>query len=193
MKWKCPVWSVRYLVLTVLVLVFATPASAILFYTFLPNNGAGVTVFVPPRVVDPAAVAVPPGFCIEPVVTNLTYPVAVFTDEKDLLYILESGYAYGEDFVQPRLLRVEVDSKITEVMRGEAGALWTGASFHRGNFYVSEGFGKKGGRILRVTKAGQVTVLVDGIPSQGDHHTNKPVTAVLRYTWVSAGSEKLRT
>src|SRR4029079_12476266 len=66
--------------LLLLVLGVATPASAILFYTFLPSNGAGMTAFAPPRVVDPAAVAVPPGFCVEPVVTGLTYPVAVFTD-----------------------------------------------------------------------------------------------------------------
>ena len=110
--------SVRYLALVALLLGFATPASGILFYTFLPSNGAGEAVFVPPRVIDPAAVAVPPGFCIEPVVTGLTYPSAVLTDETDRLYVLEAGYAYGEDFVLPRLLRVEADGKIVEVAKG---------------------------------------------------------------------------
>src|SRR5690348_11344492 len=90
----------------VLLLGVASPASAILFYTFLPSNGAGKAVFAPPRRVNPADVAVPPGFCIEPVVTCLNYPTAVVTDEQDRVYVLESGYSYGEDFAPPRLLRV---------------------------------------------------------------------------------------
>ena len=115
---RCRV-SARYPVLLLLLLGFATPASAILFYTFLPSNGAGMAAFAPPRVIDPAAVAVPPGFCVEPAVTGLTYPVAVFTDEKDLLYIVESGYSYGEDFVIPRLLRLEPTGRVTEIAKGE--------------------------------------------------------------------------
>jgi glucose/arabinose dehydrogenase len=184
---RCRV-SARYPVLLLLLLGFATPASAILFYTFLPSNGAGMAAFAPPRVIDPAAVAVPPGFCVEPAVTGLTYPVAVFTDEKDLLYIVESGYSYGEDFVIPRLLRLEPTGRVTEIAKGEPGALWTGASFHKGDVYVSEGFGKKGGRILRVSKDGKQTVLVDGIPSQGDHHTNKPVVGPDGYVYFGVGT-----
>ena len=49
-----------------LVLGCTGPAWAILFYTFLPSNGAGMAVFNPPRNVNPADVAVPPGYCIEP-------------------------------------------------------------------------------------------------------------------------------
>src|SRR5438105_13370390 len=90
-----------------LVLGCTSPAWAILFYTFLPSNGAGKAVFSPPRRVNPADVAVPPGYCIEPVVTGLTYPSAVITDEQDRVYLLESGYSYGEDFAPPRLLRVD--------------------------------------------------------------------------------------
>lgn len=56
----------------VLAVTTVTPASAILFYSVLPSNGAGQTAFRGVRQVSPAAVAVPPGYCIEPVVTDLT-------------------------------------------------------------------------------------------------------------------------
>src|SRR4051794_9200230 len=105
-----------------LVLGCTSPAWAILFYTFLPSNGAGKAIFNPPRAVDPADVAVPPGYCIEPVVTGLTYPTAVVTDEKDRVYVLESGYSYGEDFAAPRLLRVEGDGKLSVIATGDAKA-----------------------------------------------------------------------
>src|SRR3954465_13112670 len=96
MRLRLPVGTVRYPALLLLLLGLASPASAILFYTFLPSNGAGMTDFVPPRVIDPTAVAAPPGLFAEPGLHGLTYPVAVFTDEKDRLYVVESGYAYGE-------------------------------------------------------------------------------------------------
>ena len=60
---------------TLLVLLgLAAPARAILFYTFLPPNGAGKAQFQPPRSIDPSAVGVPCGYCIEPVAVGLTYP-----------------------------------------------------------------------------------------------------------------------
>jgi hypothetical protein len=43
------------------VLGFASPAQAILFDTFLPSHGAGKAIFSPPRQINPADVAVPPG------------------------------------------------------------------------------------------------------------------------------------
>jgi glucose/arabinose dehydrogenase len=156
-------------------LLVANPAPGILFYTFLPWNGAGKA---PPRAVrhvNPADVRVPPGYCIEPVVVGLTYPTGVVTDEHDRVYVLESGYSYGEDFQVPRLLRVEPTGQLTEVARGENNGPWTGVSYHQGAFYVSEGGELKGGRILKITPDGKVAVLLDGIPSMGDHHTNRPV------------------
>src|SRR5215210_586018 len=105
MKWRSR--RVPYVALALVVLGLAVPAKAILFYTFLPHNGAGKAQFHPPRPIDPSAIGVPCGYCIEPVVTGLTYPTAVVTDEHDQVYILEAGYSYGEDFRQPRLLRLE--------------------------------------------------------------------------------------
>ena len=77
-------WT-RYRILASLLLavLLVSPASAILFYTFLPSNGAGDAVFTSPRQVNAADVAVPPGYCIEPVVTGLTYPTAVITESSE--------------------------------------------------------------------------------------------------------------
>lgn len=155
-------------------LLAALPAQGVLFYSFLGWNGAGKA---PPRAVrnvNPADVAVPPGYCIEAVATGFTYPSAVITDEEDRVYVLEAGYSYGEDFQVPRLLRVD-PAGVTEVARGENNGPWTGMSYHKGAFIVSEGGELKGGRILRITKDGKITVLLDKIPSTGDHHTNRPV------------------
>src|SRR5438067_138848 len=117
------------------VLGVTSPAWAILFYTFLPSKGAGKAVFSPPRQIDPADVAVPPGYCIEPVVTGLNYPTAVVTDEQDRVYVLESGYSYGEDFAPPRLLRLEPTGQPAVVATGDDKAgPWTGMSYHQGAF-----------------------------------------------------------
>jgi glucose/arabinose dehydrogenase len=168
--------SLGYLALLGLAVGSVSPAGAILFYTFLPSNGSGENVaFLPPRQINPADVAVPPGYCIEPVVTGLTYPTAVVTDEQDRVYVLEAGYSYGEDFRQPRLLRVEPDGQLSEIAVGRNNGPWTGMSYHQGAFYVAEGGELEGGRILRITADGKTTALVEGIPSMGDHHTNRPV------------------
>ena len=79
MKWRPR--RLRALALALVVLGLAAPARAILFYTFLPHNGAGEAHFCPPRRLDPSAIGVPCGYCIEPVACGLTYPTAVVTDE----------------------------------------------------------------------------------------------------------------
>src|SRR4051794_27728411 len=80
-----------------------------------------------------------PRYCIEPVVVGLTYPTAVVTDECDRVYVLEAGYSYGEDFRQPRLLRVEPGGAVSVIAVGRNNGPWTGMSYHQGAFYVSEG------------------------------------------------------
>src|SRR4051812_11919659 len=110
--------AIGLLIVVTLGVLVASQAQAILFYTFLPSNGAGKAVFSPPRRLNPADIAVPPGYCIEPVVTGLTYPTAVVTDEQDRVYVLESGYTYGEDFTAPRLLRVEENGQLAVIATG---------------------------------------------------------------------------
>ena len=182
--------SLRFMALLLLVLGFTSPAAAILFYTFLPSNGAGYAFFRPPRHINPADIAVPPGYCIEPVITGLTFPSSVVTDEQDRVYVLEAGYSYGEDFAPPRLLRLEADGQVSIIAIGDANAgPWNGMSYHQGAFYVSEGGELRGaGRVLRITMDGQITTLVDGLPSAGDHHANRPVVGADGYLYFGVGT-----
>lgn len=60
------------------------------------------------------------------------------------------------------------------VASGGSNGPWNGVVFHEGNFYVAEGGQREGGRILRITRGGEVTALISDLPSVGDHHTNGP-------------------
>src|SRR5215211_2000181 len=130
MRCRAPLVAVALSAL--LTTVFGASAHAIVFYSILPPNGAGQTTFSPPRRVSAADVGVPPGYSIEAVVTGLTYPTAVVTDEADQIYILEAGYSYGEDFKVARLLRLEADGQLTEIAQGGDNGPWTGMSYHDG-------------------------------------------------------------
>ena len=89
--------------------------------------------------------------------------------------MVESGYAYGEVWTTPRLLRIEPNGQTAVVATGERNGPWTGVAYYQGAFYVAEGGEHDGGRILRITPTGQVSVLLDHLPSFGDHHTDGPV------------------
>ncbi|HEU5075185.1 MAG TPA: PQQ-dependent sugar dehydrogenase [Polyangiaceae bacterium] len=135
----------------------------------------------------PSDVLVPADFEIEPVVRGLTFPSGVTFDDRGVVYVVESGYSYGETFATARLLRVEPDASTHVVATGTNGP-WTGVSFHAGNFYVSEGGQSEGGRILRITPSGERRVLVEGLPGQGDHHTNGPVVSPDGWVYFGQGT-----
>ena len=139
-------------------------------FPLLPSRGGGQTEFEGPRVADAADVAVPAGYEVEVVAEGLTFPTDVTFDEQGNVYVLEAGYSYGEVFTVPRLLRVSADGGKDVVAEGESGP-WNGVAYSDGSFYVA---GKDGdfGAILRVTTTGEVTTVLGGLPSLGDHHTN---------------------
>ena len=141
-------------------------------YTLQPSRGGGQTDFEAPRRLNSADIALPPGYRIEPVVSRLTFPTAAVFDEQNRLYVVETGYSYGEVFGKSQLLRIEPDGRKTEIAFGD-NPPWTGASFHNGAFYISEG--GTPGRILRITLDGRVTRLVDNLPPRADHFTDRPV------------------
>jgi glucose/arabinose dehydrogenase len=144
-------------------------------YAIRPSSGAGQTTFNGPRAFSPEAIAVPQGYRIELVASGLTFPVGAAFDDSGRLHVVESGYSYGEDFTEPRLLRLEADGRATLVASGQRGGPWTGVTFHQGNFYVADGNVLEGGRILRIGPGGQMHAVVSGLPSFGDHHSNGPV------------------
>jgi glucose/arabinose dehydrogenase len=143
-------------------------------YVLLPSSGGGQTSYTGERRLEPNDVALPPGYKIEVVTSGLTFPSAVAFDNENISYVLEAGYSYGEVRTVPRLLRVLEDGSTEVVVMGE-NPPWNGLTFAEGAFYVAEGGTFEGGRILRVDLDGNVTPIVTGLPSFGDHHTNGPV------------------
>src|SRR5688572_18643892 len=114
-------------------------------YMMRPSSGAGENAGPTPRTLSPAAIALPTGHQIELVASGLTFPVGAALDDGGLLHVVESGYAYGEDFTEPRLLRIEPDGRAVPIASGGKGGPWTGVVFHQGNFYVADGNVLEGG------------------------------------------------
>jgi hypothetical protein len=127
------------------------------------------------REVNAGDIALPEGYSIEAIAHGLTFPTAVAFDEKGDLYAIEAGYCYGEAFGTPRLLRIPANASPQTIATGTNNGPWTGVIFQGGNFYIAEGGVNQGGRILRVSLQGEMTPVVEGLPSFGDHHTDGPV------------------
>ncbi len=134
---------------------------------------------------DSSGVALPSGYGIERVASGLTFPTGITFDGAGRLYVIEGGYSYGERFTRPRLLELQAGGTSREVAAGEEhDGPWTGVQHAGDAFYIAEGATVRGGRILRLSRDGQRTVLVADLPSRGDHHTNGPV---VRDGWVYFG------
>ncbi len=153
-------------------------------YGVRPSSGGGdisKKTAQAPRKVNPADVALPRGYRIEAVATGLTYPSGITFDDSGTAYVVESGYSYGEDWQEPRLLRIGPGAQLTVIAAGDSNGPWNGVAWHRGGsgsdeaFYVAEGGQLKGGRILRIRRDGKQDVVLDELPSYGDHHSNGPV------------------
>jgi glucose/arabinose dehydrogenase len=144
-------------------------------FVMRPSSGGGQTSFRPPRHVDAGDIALAPGYRIEPVAVGLNMPTGVAFDGSGAVYVTESGYCYGEVWSTPRLLRIGGDGSKSVVASGGRNGPWNGVAYGHGSFYVAEGGVLEGGRILRISRGGGKSVLVSGLPSVGDHHTNGPV------------------
>ncbi|PPK85630.1 hypothetical protein CLV84_2533 [Neolewinella xylanilytica] len=145
-------------------------------YGLLPSKGGGQLSYTPQgRTPDPEDVLLPEGYRIEVVADGLTFPTAVAFDGDGTPHVIEAGYSYGEVFLQPKLLRIGADGDTTLVYAGERNGPWNGITFDDGYFYIAEGGQLEGGKILQVSEAGTAEILVENLPSLGDHHTNGPV------------------
>jgi glucose/arabinose dehydrogenase len=133
-------------------------------------------------------IAIPEGYQIEALAQGLTYPTAITFDEAGQLYVTEAGYSYGEVWTQPRLLRLDGKGKTTQIATGGKNGPWSGLSYFRDAFYVSEGGTLEGGRILKITKDGRLTPLVENLPSRGDHFTTGPVISPEGYLYFGQGT-----
>lgn len=122
---------------------------------------------VPPS--EASAAQVPDGFRVEVVMSGLTYPTSVEFDDSGAMYVAEAGYSYGDSSETPRILRVTTDGEVGVVASGSSlvgpvnDLLW-----HEGQMYVSHR-----GLISVIESSGEVRDLVEGLPSDGDHHNNQ--------------------
>ena len=114
-----------------------------------------------------------PGYKIETVVKGFTYPTSIALDDQGNVFIGESGFSYGPAKVQGggKIKRVEPSGRVTTIASGFEGPL-TGLTWHKGSFYVATG--SHPGKIHRVSN-GTRKVLVDGLPTGGDHYTSNIV------------------
>ncbi|MDB6068705.1 MAG: Glucose/sorbosone dehydrogenase-like protein [Pedosphaera sp.] len=144
-------------------------------YNMRSSNGGGQAHFVTPRFVNSPDIAVLDGYRIDMVASGLNFPTGVTFDDQGQVYVVESGYSYGEVWTVPRLVRIDAQGAVTEIARGAKNGPWTGVTFHDGNFYVCEGGVLEGGRVLRISPTGEITALISNLPSYGDHHVDGPV------------------
>lgn len=143
-------------------------------YKTRSSEGGGQTEFMPPRKTVAADIVVPQGYSVEVVATGLTFPTGVAFDDQGRPHVVEAGYSYGEVWTTPRLVRIESSGSLTPIASGARNGPWTGVAFSAGDFYIAEGGELEGGKILKVSPDGQTTVLIDRLPTMGDHHTNGP-------------------
>ena len=143
-------------------------------FALRPSDGGGQTKdkSAPPSS-DPQ-VHVPDGYRIERVAHGLTFPTGVAFDEAGQPFVVEGGYSYGEVFETPRLVAVEAGGALKEIARGDRHG-WNGVAFADGAFFVAEAGITSPGRILKLGKDGSTVVVVDDLPSLGDHHVNGPL------------------
>jgi glucose/arabinose dehydrogenase len=143
------------------------------------RGGAGI---VPPT---PGDITLPAGYKAEVVATGFTFPVNVTFDDANRPVVTESGYAYGEKYAPARLIRVELGGGKTVIAEG-GNQPWTGAAYYNGAFYVSQG--GYPGKIARVSAGGGTSIVLDGIPSKGDHHVDQPVVGPDGWIYFGVGS-----
>ena len=147
-------------------------------YRFRPGRGGGQSSFAGERKIRPQDVAVPPGYVVEVAASGLTFPTSLFFDDADRAYVVEAGYAAGETWTTPRVLRLEPDDLPTVIVEGGRNGPWTGAAYLDGRIYIAEGGELEGGKILALDPQDpnlKLRPVVEGLPSTGDHHTSGPV------------------
>jgi glucose/arabinose dehydrogenase len=135
----------------------------------LPERPQGSFPFEWPTVPAPSAAAaqVPPGYKVELVASELTYPTSIAFDDRGGLYVAEAGYAYGDPIAPAQIVRIGRGGAKTVVASQLQGPI-TDILWHRGSLYISHR-----GKISSLERNGKIRDLVTGLPSHGDHHNNQ--------------------
>jgi glucose/arabinose dehydrogenase len=122
-------------------------------------------------------IQIDPRFRIEKIAEGLTYTTSMAWDDQGRMYVLEAGGAFTEEPPSARILRVESNGSLTEVINLETkrvGASVVGMTFHQGAFYISHRDAQdRTGAVSRVSMDGNVTQILSGIvDSQSEHQVN---------------------
>jgi glucose/arabinose dehydrogenase len=155
-----------------ILLLLLIPLALMGCYKMRMSKGGGQIKSVSNRKVAPQDILLSQGYKIEVVAQGLTFPSAVTFDNEGNLFVIETGYSYGEVWREPKLIRISQNKVHDVIAKGSKNGPWTGVTFYDGNFYVSEGGQAEGGKILRISMNGEIKTLIDNLPSTGDHHTN---------------------
>jgi glucose/arabinose dehydrogenase len=156
-------------------------------FVFSGSEGGGQVMTPASHTLSRGDVAVTAGYEIDLIANHLTFPTSVTFDDRGDIYVTEAGYSYGEVFTEPRLLRLR-EAELPEVIVAGNNGPWTGVTFYGGSFYVAEGGELHGGRILKISRTGDVMTLAEGLPSFGDHHTNGPVVGPDGFVYFGQGT-----
>ncbi|GAB63805.1 putative glucose/sorbosone dehydrogenase [Candidatus Jettenia caeni] len=116
---------------------------------------------------NPAVTTVPEGYRVEVVMKDLVYPTSVEFDDKQNMYIAESGYSYGDPSAPARVLRVSPDGTIGIAANWLMGPV-TDLLWYKGLLYISHR-----GKVSVLDSDGGIRDLITGLPSLGDHHNNQ--------------------
>lgn len=143
---------------------------------------------IPQRQADVSDVQVPAGYTVSVVARDFTFPTAATFDDKGDLYVIEAGFSYGGEWETPKLIRIGANGDKTTITAGEKNGPWTGVIYHNGFFYIAEGGAAKGGRILKVAPNGNITALVENLPTVGDHYTEGPAIGPDGFLYFSTGT-----
>src|SRR5215204_6079598 len=86
----------------------STSAAALAGCATAPERPQGSFPLEWPRIPAPAAWAaqVPPGYRVEVVARDLTYPTSIAFDDRGGIYVAEAGYAYGDPIAPAQIVRI---------------------------------------------------------------------------------------
>lgn len=116
------------------------------------------------RNINPADIRVPEGYKVEVFAENLNTPInIVFTDD-GTMYVADSGVVDGNG----KVLKLTASGFV--VVADGFNAPLTGINVHQSNIYVSHR------RYVTIVKPnGTKEDIIEGLPSNGDHHNNRVV------------------
>lgn len=126
-----------------------------------------------PRRVNARDIRLPPGYEIAVAAKGLTFPTGIAFDDLGRPHVVEAGYGPHDSWAESRLLRIE-PRRQTVVAQGQRNGPWNGVVYGDGKFYVAEGGLLKGGRLLQIGRDGKFKILLNGLPTRGDHQTTGP-------------------